>query len=83
MKADWQKIAFVLFGLIVGSGFTGSVSYFQSAEAASERTKIEKKAEEKSAVQTLILIEMGRIGEKVDNLSKEVIRLRDKIKSGD
>ena len=61
MKADWKQVALVLFGLIAGSGFTGSVSYFQSAEAASERTKIEKKAEAEHSVQTQILIEMGRI----------------------
>ena len=83
MKADWQKVSFVLFGLIIGSGFTGGISYFQSVEASEGRTRIEARAEDDRAVQTQILVEVGKLSTSVNTLVTEVNRLRDKIEEGD
>ncbi len=83
MKADWQKVSFVLFGLIVGSGFTGGISYFQSVEASEGRAKIEASASNDRAIQNQILVEVGKLSTTVETLVTEVNRLRDKIEEGD
>jgi len=83
LKTDWQAAALVLFGLLVGGGGATGLGHLSAQslaiEAASERNKIEKKVDSYQEVSTKLLIELGKLGEKVDNLSSEVIRLRNRI----
>lgn len=93
-NTNWQKASLVLFGLLVGGGVSGGIGHWQYSEftdevrverqlvvghAAKERDKLEAKIEAAQSSSNTVLVELGKLSEKVDNLSAEVNRLRNRV----
>lgn len=95
-NSNWQKVALVLFGLLIGSGTAGGIGHFQysafakevrtermrvARQAAEAREKLEAKIDAAHSGSNSVLIEMGKLAEKVDGLTSEVNRLRDRLEN--
>jgi len=76
MKTNWQQVALVLLGLIVGGGAAGAVGQLQYSRLQAE-VRAEDDAQEKML--TAILVQVGRLDSRVDSLTVEVSRLRDRL----